>query len=245
MKKVAILQSNYIPWKGYFDIINRVDEFILYDDMQYTRRDWRNRNKIMTPQGLKWLTIPVEQKGKYYQKICETKIQSSKWAEDHWKALKYNYSKARYFKEYEGRIRKLYEECSSELFLSKVNYRFITGICSLLGISTKISWSSDYDLADGKTERLVQLVKSAGGEYYLSGPAAKEYIIPKLFEEENIELDWMSYEGYQEYPQLSEQFEHGVSVLDLIFNTGEHARDYITSCGTENEKKNKKVEKVP
>ena len=79
-KKVAILQSNYIPWKGYFDMIASVDEFILYDDMQYTRRDWRNRNQIKTAQGLKWLTIPVCVKGKYYQKIRDTEIAKSNWA---------------------------------------------------------------------------------------------------------------------------------------------------------------------
>ena len=82
MKKVAILQSNYIPWKGYFDLINMVDEFILYDDMQYTRRDWRNRNKIKTPQGLQWLTIPVEIKGKFFQKINETKVSEKDWAKN-------------------------------------------------------------------------------------------------------------------------------------------------------------------
>ena len=83
MKKIAILQSNYIPWKGYFDIINMVDEFVLYDDMQYTRRDWRNRNKIKTPNGLQWLTIPVQVKGKYLQKIKETKISEKKWTKNH------------------------------------------------------------------------------------------------------------------------------------------------------------------
>ena len=84
MKKIAILQSNYIPWKGYFELINMVDEFILYDDMQYTRRDWRNRNKIKTPQGLQWLTIPVEIKGKFFQKINEIKVSEKDWAKKHW-----------------------------------------------------------------------------------------------------------------------------------------------------------------
>ena len=93
MKKVAILQSNYIPWKGYFDIINMVDEFILYDDMQYTRRDWRNRNKIKTHDGLQWLTVPVINKGKYFQKINETQVTDSKWCHDHWRALSLNYKK--------------------------------------------------------------------------------------------------------------------------------------------------------
>ena len=111
MKKIAILQSNYIPWKGYFDLINLVDEFILYDDMQYTRRDWRNRNKIKTPSGLQWLSIPVINKGKFYQKINETEVLDHDGCHDHWRAISLNYCKAPFFKEYEDRIRSVYEAC--------------------------------------------------------------------------------------------------------------------------------------
>lgn len=99
MKKVAILQSNYIPWKGYFDLIAAVDEFILYDDMQYTRRDWRNRNQIKTPQGLQWLAVPVQVKGKYHQTIREAEIDGNDWAEVHWKTLVQNYRHALHFNE--------------------------------------------------------------------------------------------------------------------------------------------------
>lgn len=227
MKKVAILQSNYIPWKGYFDIIAKVDEFILYDDMQYTRRDWRNRNKIMTPNGLMWLTIPVEKKGKYYQKIKETKVMGHEWIDNHLRSLQANYARAEFYDEYIERIRMVYEACRDEIYLSKINYRFIKEICSILGIKTQITWSMDYSLLDGKTERLVGLVKAAGGNQYLSGPAAKDYIISELFEEAGIELRWMDYSGYPEYKQLGKEFEHGVSVLDLIFNMGKDAKRYM------------------
>src|SRR5216683_727265 len=105
-KTIAAVQSNYIPWRGYFDLISQVDEFILFDDAQYTRRDWRNRNKIKTPKGLIWLTIPVETKGKYSQKIKDTVVTDSKWARDHWRSIVHNYSKAPYFPEY----RELFEE---------------------------------------------------------------------------------------------------------------------------------------
>ena len=163
MKKVAILQSNYIPWKGYFDIINKVDEFILYDDMQYTRRDWRNRNKIVTPNGLLWLSIPVESKGKFFQKINETKVANHDWIDKHWRSIKANYTKAPYFKVYEEMFHDLYESCREYEYLSEINYAFIHLICKILGIHTKISWSSDYPLVDGKTERLVGLVKQVRG----------------------------------------------------------------------------------
>lgn len=229
MKKIAILQSNYIPWKGYFDMINLVDEFILYDDMQFTRRDWRNRNKIKTPDGLKWLTIPVISKGKFDQKINETQVSDSKWCRSHWHALTLNYGKAPYFKEYEERIHRVYQACESETYLSRINYRFLKELCEILGITTKISWSSDYELVDGKTERLVGLVQSAGGDAYLSGPAAKDYIVDACFEDAGIALEYMDYDGYREYPQLFGAYQPRVSILDLIFNTGPQAREYMKS----------------
>ncbi len=233
MKKIAILQSNYIPWKGYFDIINMVDEFILYDDMQYTKRDWRNRNKIKTNNGLQWLTIPVVSKGKFYQPINETKVANHDWIASHWKSIECNYAKAKYFDEYKEKIYTIYTQCYEEEFLSKINYAFIKCICEILGIGTKITWSSDYKLVDGKTERLVGLCKDAGADLYLSGPAAKDYIVDELFEKENIQLKYMDYSGYKEYHQLYGEFEHGVSILDLIFNEGSDAAKYMKSFGKE------------
>ena len=230
MKKVAILQSNYIPWKGYFDIIGLVDEFILYDDMQYTRRDWRNRNQIKTAGGVKWLTIPVDSKGKFFQKINETKISDPQWAADHWKTIRFSYAKAPYFKQYAPAFESLYEQAGQMEYLSHVNHLFLTEICAMLGISTKITWSSDYPLADGKTERLAELVRSAGGDYYLSGPAAKDYIVDEVFEQAGIQLAYMDYAGYGEYPQLHGEFTHNVSILDLLFMTGPDAARYMKSA---------------
>lgn len=229
MKKVAILQSNYIPWKGYFDMINMVDEFILYDDMQYTRRDWRNRNKIKTPQGLQWLTIPVDVKGKYYQKINETRVTGNEWCAAHWRALELNYAHAPYFGMYKDRIHALYEAAAEQELLSPINHLFLTDICDILGIGTKITWSSDYTLAEGKTERLVALVRDAGGQEYLSGPAAQDYIVESCFDEAAIKLTWMDYSGYPEYSQLFGGFEHGVSILDVLFNVGPEAHRFMKS----------------
>jgi len=227
-KKVAILQSNYIPWKGYFDLIHMVDEFILYDDAQYTRRDWRNRNIVKTPTGLIWLTVPVEVKGKYFQAIKETVISDSEWNRKHWKTISHHYSRARCFKDYCSFFEDLYLG-SSERYLSELNYRFLKAICQLLGIETKISWSMDYELVEGKTERLVGLCKQAGAAEYISGPAAKDYIDERLFASEGIALRYIDYSGYPEYPQLCPPFEHRVSVIDLILNTGPNATSYMRS----------------
>ena len=227
-KKVAIVQSNYIPWKGYFDLINLVDEFILFDDMQYTRRDWRNRNLIKTRAGLKWLTIPVAVKGNYFQKIKDTRVSDPGWAGQHWESIVHNYSKAQHFPQYRGLFEGLYLG-SHESFLSQINYAFLTAICKILGIDTRITWSDEYTSVEGKTERLVNICKQAGAATYISGPAARDYIDQTLFNAANISLEYMDYSSYPEYRQLFPPFEHGVSIIDLIFNEGPDARKYMKS----------------
>jgi hypothetical protein len=227
-KKVAVVQSNYIPWKGYFDLINLVDEFILYDDMQYTRRDWRNRNIIKTPNGPIWLTIPVEVKGKYFQKIKDTTISEAGWGKKHWASILHNYSRAPYFALHREVFENLYLN-SEEKFLSQVNYLFLSAICEILGIRTRISWSMDYNPGTGKTERLVDLCKQAQATEYISGPAAKNYLEEELFAKAGIALQYIDYSSYPEYKQLSPPFEHQVSIIDLIFNEGPEATKYMKS----------------
>jgi len=231
LKKVAILQSNYIPWKGYFDLIGAVDEFILYDDMQYTRRDWRNRNQIKTPQGVQWLTVPVRVKGKYEQKIRDTEIDGSDWAVAHWKALVQNYARAPHFAEIAAWLEPLYLSGSYPL-LSDLNRRFIQAICAYLHIDTVISDSRDYALIDGKTERLADLCAQAGGTEYVSGPSARDYVDESVFERSGIQLTWFDYAGYPEYPQLWGDFAHGVTVLDLLFNCGRDAGRFMRYAGS-------------
>ncbi len=226
MKKIAILQSNYIPWKGYFDMIAAVDEFILYDDMQYTRRDWRNRNQIKTSHELQWLTVPVIVKGKYHQKIRDTEVAISDWAMVHWKALSRNYGRAPYFDEVATWLKPLYIE-KTYTHLSLLNRCFIEAICNYLNINTIISNSWDYTLLEGKTERLADLCLQAGGTEYISGPAAKDYIDEAVFTKSGIQLTWFDYSGYPEYPQLWGQFTHGVTILDMLFNCGKDTCKYM------------------
>jgi len=220
LKKVAILQSNYVPWKGYFDIIANVDEFILYDDMQYTRRDWRNRNQIKTPNGLQWLTVPVHVKGKYYQTIRETQIDGTDWAGTHWKSLCSNYRRAPYFDHIAEKLEPIFMSIEHS-HLSQLNRTLIDFVCEQLEIKTKISNSWDYSLVDGKTERLVDLCIQAKGTEYLSGPSAKGYLDESLFVKRGTKVTWFDYVGYPEYPQLwGGDFQHSVTILDLLFNCG-------------------------
>ena len=228
MKKIIITQSNYIPWKGYFDSINIADEFILYDDMQFTRRDWRNRNQIKTRDGIKWLSIPVEVKGKYYQKINETKISEPDWAEKHWNTILHNYSKAKYFNDYKKLFEELYLN-NREEYLSKVNYNFLKAVCEILGIKTKMIWSEEFNLLEEKTERLVDICKTRGATDYYSGPAAKAYMNEELFEKENIKVHYFDYSGYPEYNQLHGEFTHAVSIIDLILNEGPNSTNFLKS----------------
>lgn len=225
-KRIAVSQSNYIPWKGYFDLIASVDTFVIYDDMQYTKNDWRNRNVILTPNGLQWLTIPAETKGKFGQKINEVKVNGRPWQKKHWKTICQNYQKAPFFKEYKEAFEALYLEKTFET-LSNVNFSFIRQICEFLGITTELVWSSEFELQGERSERLVNICKHLEADVYVSAPAAKSYLETPLFESEDIQVDWFDYDGYKEYPQLSEHFEQGVSVLDLIFNMGPDARKYL------------------
>ncbi|GHN00246.1 hypothetical protein WSM22_17350 [Cytophagales bacterium WSM2-2] len=227
-KKVLITQSNYIPWKGYFDAINSVDIVILYDDAQYTRRDWRNRNKIKTPNGLLWLTIPVDVKGKFFQKISETKISDRQWTKNHWETLLHNYSKAPCFLQYRDIIENAYLGCQDEK-LSLINLHFLKTCCALLDIKTEFRWSSEFDLRGDKSEKLLNMCIDSNAITYYSGLAAKDYLDVSLFEAHGIEVKWMDYSGYLAYPQLYGKFEHEVSILDLIFNTGDGAKKYMKS----------------
>lgn len=227
MKKIAILQSNYIPWKGYFDLMNMVDEFIIFDQVQYTKNDWRNRNKIKTKQGAQWLTIPVRHK-ESDQKIIETKVADLKWSAKHWQTISQNYSKAPYFKEYENIFEEFYLN-NNEEYLSQINVKLIKIINQILGIETVIKWSSDFDLVEGQTEKLLGICKQANADTYLSGPAAQDYFDEYLAEQAGIKVEWMDYSGYPEYNQPHESFEHGVTILDLIFNEGPNATKYMKS----------------
>lgn len=226
MKKVAILQSNYIPWKGYFDLIASVDEFIIYDSVQFTRRDWRNRNVIKTPQGLQWVTVPVVVKGRYDQLVKDTQIDGANWAPDHWKSLCLNYKKAPYFNELANFLEPLYLD-RKYTHISQLNRVFIDFICHFLGIRTRISNSWDYEHTGERSDRLVKLCKAVGGTTYVSGPAAKGYIEKDVFSRAGLELSWFDYNGYIEYQQQWGKFVHEVSILDLLFNCGKRSSRYL------------------
>jgi len=226
VKRAAILQSNYIPWKGYFDLIASVDIFIWYDQVQYTKQDWRNRNRIKSPQGTTWITVPVTINNLYDQRVCDTLIADSKWAIKHWSKLENSYKNAPYFEEIANWLKPLYLNNHHE-YLSQLNQFLINEICDFLGIKTQFHCSSEFELSDNKTERLVDICKQVNASYYVSGPAAKDYITLNTFSKNNIEVLWFNYQDYPAYSQLWGNFDHSVTILDLLFCTGTDAIKYM------------------
>lgn len=229
MKKIAILQSSYIPWKGYFDLVAAVDELIFYDEAQFTKSDWRNRNVLKTPQGTNWLSIPV---GKSIsRRICDVKLPDHRWQSKHWKTLGANYGRAASFKQASELLRPLYEEHQYET-LSEVNRTFIRSISNYLGISTPITLSSTYSYEGDRVGKLVSLCKNSGASTYVSGPSAKNYLDVEQFQKSGIEVEWFEYNGYPTYPQLWGDFVHEVSIVDLIFSRGLSSYKYLKFAQT-------------
>ncbi|WP_278572812.1 WbqC family protein [Fusobacterium ulcerans] len=225
MKKIAILQSNYIPWKGVFDMMNKVDTFVFFEDVDFTKRDWRIRNKIKTSEGEIWLTIPVK-KASRGTKIHEIQIsQKENWQEKHYKTITQYYKKARYFEEYKWLLDKIYLEKKWEN-LSEFNIFSNILIAKELGIKAEFINSKDLKTSGTKDDKLIEICEKLGGNYYLSSPAAKDYINNEKFKNKNINLAYIKYE-YPEYKQLYGEFNHYLSIFDVLFNCGKDTQDYI------------------
>jgi len=224
-RSVAVIQSNYIPWKGYFDILHDADVFIFYDDVQYTKNDWRNRNKLKTNKGSTWITIPV---GKRLDRLIhEVEIVDQSWTQRHWNIIKHWYGEAPYFPYFQEFFSDIYLKQSWNN-LAVFNQYMIKKIATeLLGIRTCFEDSRAYHLSGKKEERLIDLLAQVGATCYVSGPTAKDYLRPDVFKSAGIELVFKDYTGYPEYPQLFPPFDHYVSILDLLFQTGPSAPAYI------------------
>lgn len=224
MKTVVVIQSNYIPWKGYFDLIHDADDFVFYDDVQYTKNDWRNRNQIKGPNGVFWLTIPISKEA-VKLRIDQVGIPDMAWQSRHWAAIEQCYSKAPHFSQYADFFRQVY--CQRQWGnLSDLNRHLTQGIADYLGIRTKYHQSSSFQLVGDRTDRLIGLLTSLKADRYISGPSARAYIEPEKFQQAGIELVFKDYD-YPEYPQLWGTFVHNVSVIDLLFNVGERAPQFI------------------
>lgn len=229
-RRVAIVQSNYIPWRGYFDLMSCVDAFVLLDDVQYTRRDWRNRNRIKTVDGPRWLSIPVQTKGSFDQRIDQTRIADPGWRRSHWSAIEQAYRRAPHFEEIAAVLAPLYDALDAEL-LSEVNFAFLQCVRARLGIDTPMSYSSQYATAGERNRRLLDICHATGADEYVSGPLARDYLDVELFAREGVAVRWFNYSGYRRYAQLHGGFEPSVSIVDLLFCEGDASRDLLGRQG--------------
>ncbi|MGA7723579.1 MAG: WbqC family protein [Ignavibacteriaceae bacterium] len=228
---VGIIQSNYIPWKGYFDFIDDVDLFVFHDDLQYTKGDWRNRNKIKTISSTTWLTVPVKYRSTI-QLIAETEIDySQRWQQKHLNQIKENYHRAPFF----GRIFNEFSQILLDKYetISNLNLSLIKWIMNKLNIKTPVILASELKPIGSKTERLIDILTKLNASAYLSGPSAENYLDYTLFENSGIGLAYKTY-NYKEYTQQFQPFDGTVTVLDLMFNKGFDVREYFKSinCNT-------------
>ena len=230
MKTIAILQSNYIPWKGYFDIIAAVDEFLIFDEVQFTRRDWRNRNKIIIDGSPHWLTIPVASKGRYHASIAEMEVSDAGWAEKHWRSINHAYRKARFFSLYAPILERLYQQAAALSLLTEINELFIRKIAATLELSTEFRRSDQVPRhTESPTGRLVEICTARRAHTYLSGPAARNYIQSAEFDAASVKLHYANYSQYPTYEQASKSFDHGVSIIDTLMRCGPQAREHLKS----------------
>jgi hypothetical protein len=224
--RICIIQSCYIPWKGFFDLIGRCDEYVVYDSAQFVKGHWHNRNRIKTANGLKWLTIPVITSGRLGQPIDHVEI-GKPWADQHWRTLELHYMRAPFFEQFAPTVKLWYERADKQARLTDVNAIFLRGIAELLGLKTRMVRDTAYPARGDRMQRLLDIARAAGAQRYLSGPSARAYFDEQLFTSAGIEPEWISYEGYPEYPQLHGGFDHAVTALDLLFNTGPSAPRYM------------------
>jgi hypothetical protein len=225
---VVILQPSYIPWRGYFDLIRRADVFVFYDDVQYDKHGWRNRNRIKTAQGTRWLTIPVHPRTPQGAPLPIDAVEidwRQPWNRKHWETIRQSYAKAPYF----DRLRPLLEHFYLErrdLLLADFTIALTAALAAELGLTTRFCRARDLPAQGSKTDRLISLLTGLGAAAYLSGPSAASYLEPAKFAAAGIELAYIRYD-YQEYPQLYPPFDPQVSLLDLLAMTGPDARAYL------------------
>jgi hypothetical protein len=217
--RVGILQPGYLPWLGFFEQVHRCDIFVLYDDVQFDKNSWRNRNRIKTPDGPLWLTVPVSHRGHTCQTLLETKISETKrWPRKHFSSLKTYYGKAPYWNRYSEGLAEIYEH--EWYLLVDLDIALIMYLLQELGIHTQILRSSELGISGDKTGRLVSICSALRADTFYEGAAGRDYIETEKFDRAGITLEYQDYQ-HPIYPQLYGEFLPYLSVIDLMFNCGE------------------------
>lgn len=227
----VILQPSYIPWRGYFHLIQKADVFVFYDDVQYDKHGWRNRNRIKTANGSIWLTIPVKSKGNVVDDLPINTVEidwARDWAKKHWRTLEQTYGKAPYFSRYSPLLKAHYAKRSASLCDWTIELTVL--LANELGLERKFVRASELGAQGSRTARLMDILRKLGASHYISGPSARDYLEENLLKEAGISLEYIEY-NYGSYPQLYPPFDPHVSILDLLFMTGPDTPNYIWSSG--------------
>lgn len=227
--KIAISQPAYLPWLGYFDLMDQVDTFVLLDSVQFEKQSWQQRNRIKTPSGLQWLTVPVVFRGHFGQRIQDVEIRDPEFSRKHLRAVELNYRRAPFFRPYFSEFAEILQD-SSGLSLLELNQRLILWFCRVLGVRTEILRSSELNGKGKRSDLLVSLCRLLGAKTYLSPLGSAVYLTEDIsrFLDAGIEVEFQHYE-HPEYRQLFPPFQSHASVLDLIFNEGEASSSIVRS----------------
>jgi hypothetical protein len=226
-RRVAvILQPSYLPWLGYFSQMQRSDVFVLYDDVQYDKHSWRNRNRIKTLQGIQWLTVPVLTKGQNWPTNRVVRIDNAiDWRKKHRLSIRQNYGKAPYFSDYFGIFDDLYYRPWDSLL--ELNMTFLNAVCDMLGLKRETVFSSDLGVKGDTVERLIAICNQLGANVFYEGAAGRDYIDDELFARAGIKLEYQDYR-HPVYHQLYGDFVPYMSVVDLLFNCGPKSLEILT-----------------
>lgn len=225
MTTVAILQPGYLPWLGFFDQMRRSDVFVYYDDVQFDKHGWRNRNRIKTPAGPLWLSVPVLHSGRRGQPIVDVEIDNRvPWARKHLSSIRQNYAKSPYIDDYLPGLDAILQRPWK--FLVDLDMHVVELLAAWLDIQPRIVRSSELGIEGDKSARLLDICRHFSADCYISGDAAKDYLDCELFSANAISVQWQEY-PHPVYPQLHGNFLPYLSALDLVLNTGAASQKII------------------
>ena len=228
--RVAISQPSYLPWLGYFDLIDQVDTFVALDTVQFEKQSWQQRNRIKTPTGLQWLTVPVQFRGRLTQKIYEVEIRGAEFSRKHLRALELNYGRAHYLEYYFENVTDILKSCSAGFRLVDLNLSLLAWFLNVLDIHTPVVRASSLAQTGKRTELLANICENLGATDYVSPMGSAGYLLPELsiFSQRGIGVSFHNY-SHPEYRQLFSPFLPYACVLDLIFNEGPRSKEIIRS----------------
>ena len=225
--KCVILQPGYLPWLGFFDQMHWADVFVIYDDVQYTKRDWRSRNRIKTAHGVQWLSVPVLSKSRRYQRIDEARIVTERnWVHKHLESIQNAYNPAPYFHRFYDDFRDILTK--NHKYLLHLDMEFIEYVKDVLGIQARLVYSSSLKSSGSRTTRLIRICRELGADAYMTGDLAAQYLDTRSFEEQGISVYFHQYH-HPVYAQLHGAFVPHLSIIDLLFNCGPESLAVLSS----------------